>query len=313
MEQANGQKEASEVQSKEASFVIYCHTHTESGRRYIGQTSQTMEARWKKHVYAAKFSKDGRWHFPNAIRKYGPAAFSHEILQTCNSVEEANKAEQYWIDLYNTTNLIRGFNIKKGGLHTPHPIKNPWDRPEHRARCLPISLINVKKATLASSLQKTQSKPENRARLSRIMTEIAKTPDGLAQRIAASHPGKKLSPEHRAKISANDATRRPDVRAKLSTKSKAAWENNPEYRERIIQATTGRTESPETRAKIAAAGMGRIWSEESRKKLADSVRRTYCKRGHSMDDAILSMENGHQRRHCRACYKLSKSRVRAEP
>ncbi len=47
-----------------------------------------------------KNSKNGRWHFPNAVRKYGKDAFSHHVLETCYSLGEANKAEKYWAKMY---------------------------------------------------------------------------------------------------------------------------------------------------------------------------------------------------------------------
>ena len=69
-----------------------------------------MERRWAQHCVQARSSKGGRWHFPNAIRKYGKDAFSHEVLEICLSLEEANEREQYWIWTYDTTNPLRGFN-----------------------------------------------------------------------------------------------------------------------------------------------------------------------------------------------------------
>src|SRR5271155_3226832 len=118
-------------------WTLYCHTHIESGRRYIGLTSKTMERRWQKHVYAAlRFSKGGRWHFPNAIRKYGKDVFSHEVLAQSWTVEGANVTEEELILQYGTRNPGLGFNLAKGGAHIPHPIrKNPWDNPEYRAKC----------------------------------------------------------------------------------------------------------------------------------------------------------------------------------
>ena len=75
-------------------WIIYCHTHIDSGRRYIGLTMQTMMQRWKSHVYAAMNSKDGRWHFPNAIRKYGSKSFSHQVLAMSWDLEGANETEK---------------------------------------------------------------------------------------------------------------------------------------------------------------------------------------------------------------------------
>ena len=116
-------------------WTIYCHIHSESKRAYVGLTSQTMEKRWKNHIHAAMTSKNGRWHFPNAIRKYGKEAFSHRVLEICDSLEKANWREEAWIELFETRDPRFGFNLMRGGAHVPHPIrKNPWNDPEYRKK-----------------------------------------------------------------------------------------------------------------------------------------------------------------------------------
>jgi len=99
------------------SWTIYCHVHTESGRRYVGLTKHTMMHRWNQHCAQSKTSKDGRWHFPNAVRKYGKDAFSHEVLEICHDLDVANLAEECWIELLETRNPEKGFNLAKGGAH----------------------------------------------------------------------------------------------------------------------------------------------------------------------------------------------------
>ena len=114
-------------------WTIYCHTHIESGRHYIGLTKQTWQDRWAGHVSQALSRKSGWGHFQNAIRKYGKDAFSHQELERCESLEEANFAEVKWIEFYNTRNPDFGFNIAKGGGAKPHPVKaDYWNTPGFR-------------------------------------------------------------------------------------------------------------------------------------------------------------------------------------
>ena len=265
-------------------WTIYCHTHIESGRRYVGLTSQTWRKRWKNHMSAAKSSKGGRWHFPNAIRKYGKDAFSHEVLEISGTLEEANSAEEKWIAHFDSRNPKKGFNLEKGGGHTPHPTKNPWDRPEYRAKCLPISRENQKKAAAAASAQKTQSRPEVRAKLSTVMKELANTPEGRAQRVAAANPGKTLGPEHRAKISASSRSKDSDVRARISAGVRKAF-TDPEVKVRVMAASKKGMAHPEVREAISRRNRER-------------PRRTHCKNGHPMDDVYI-YKNGVRK--CRAC------------
>jgi group I intron endonuclease len=150
-------------------WTIYCHMHIETRRCYVGLTSQTMEQRWKNHICAAKFSKNGRWHFPNAIRKYGKDAFSHQILEICDSLEKANWREEAWIELFETRDPEFGFNLMRGGAHIPHPIrKNPWNDPEYRAKLLPTldmkaTFTPQARAKLRASLDSPESKAKQSA------------------------------------------------------------------------------------------------------------------------------------------------------
>ncbi len=133
-------------------------------------TSQTWKQRWNQHISKSRSSKGGRWHFPNAIRKYGKDAFSHEVFEVCDTLEEGNTAEKKWISHFDSRNSEKGFNLAKGGQHIPHPVKNPWDRPEYRAK-----VIATMKARLSDPLvrermsltsKEVHSRPEVRAKMS---------------------------------------------------------------------------------------------------------------------------------------------------
>ncbi len=151
-------------------WTIYCHQHIESGRRYVGLTKLTMLKRWNSHVHSSNRKKGGWSHFANAIRKYGKDAFSHEILEVCSDLEVANLAEESWIELLETRNPEKGFNLAKGGAHTPHPVKNPWDRPEFRDKV--VAGMKRKgqdpawRASVSSGLKLALQDPEIKARMS---------------------------------------------------------------------------------------------------------------------------------------------------
>lgn len=77
-------------------WTIYCHTHVDSGRRYIGLTKQAMMKRWKNHVHAAQHSRDGRWHFPNARN---PANFRY-VTSKHISLNASISREYWWADTF---------------------------------------------------------------------------------------------------------------------------------------------------------------------------------------------------------------------
>jgi group I intron endonuclease len=104
-------------------FTIYCHTNKVNGKRYVGQTKQSMAQRWDVHVYhALKYWKAPRCRvFANAIRKYGADAFEHEVLEVVATQEEANVAEVKWIACMNCR-VPHGYNLDAGGGRVPrHP------------------------------------------------------------------------------------------------------------------------------------------------------------------------------------------------
>ncbi len=153
-------------------WTIYCHTHIVSNRRYVGLTSRTWQRRWAQHLVQARSRSSGWSHFPNAIRKYGKDAFSHEVLETCDTLEAANAAEERWIEELGTRDPTKGFNTAKGGGFYPNPEKkNPWDRPEFREKMLSVALPRLIAAgslpsTRAAS-RATLATPEGKAALSR--------------------------------------------------------------------------------------------------------------------------------------------------
>lgn len=198
-------------------WTIYCHTHISSGRKYVGLTVRAWQRRWSQHVTQSMKSSGGRSHFQNAIRLYGKSAFSHEVLETCDSLEDANAAENKWIEELGTRNPVKGFNLMIGGQHVPHSKKNPWDRPGMRDVYLEAFRNPVVREKLRSaSMGKTQSQE---ARMKN----------------SAAHKGKILNLEHRSKISLSLRGRSPSQKT----------------REKISASMSGRTLSSETRAKIS--------------------------------------------------------------
>lgn len=282
------------------SWTIYCHTHIESGRRYVGLTSRSMERRWSQHVSQARSTKDGRWHFPNAIRKYGKDAFSHEVLEVCHSLEVANLAEECWIEFFEARNPEKGFNMARGGFHIPHPVKSPWDDPEYRSKQSHNSKMMWERPGFRSK------------NLPRLLAFVNNPEFRAANRIRLSTPESR----ERQRIAACEAISRPEVRAKMSAAqtgkkhsaerrqkvSDAVKNRSPELKERIRQKLIGRKHTEEAKRKISAARKGKPLSQKNRDAIAKARRPkiTHCKHGHSMDDAYIK-PNGD--RNCRACHK----------
>lgn len=100
-------------------FLIYKHKNTINKKVYIGQTNRTMEKRWCGHCKAT-LSNVSTCIFQNALRKYGFECWEHEILEdNIYSKQEANIAEIFWIDFYQSNNKEFGYNMTPGGEYSP--------------------------------------------------------------------------------------------------------------------------------------------------------------------------------------------------
>jgi hypothetical protein len=97
------------------SFVVYKITNTVNGKIYIGITKQIIK-RIGNHIYYFKNpNSNNNSYLHKALRKYGLENFTIEILEVCNSLEELNNKEVYWISNFQSTNSILGYNLDSGG------------------------------------------------------------------------------------------------------------------------------------------------------------------------------------------------------
>jgi group I intron endonuclease len=157
-------------------FTIYCHTNKVNGKQYVGQTTSTMEWRWKGHVWKAK-QPGGVRLLGAAIRKYGPEAFDHEVLEVLFATQqEADKSETEWIKRKRSRSP-NGYNLAAGGGGSGHHhedtkqrLRNVWLKrtPEEKsARMLHLSTASVDQKR-RGQLRKAWSDLTSEARESRI-------------------------------------------------------------------------------------------------------------------------------------------------
>lgn len=130
-------------------MIVYIYTFP-NGKKYVGQTIQTLNNRAKQG--------EGYINSPavyNAIKKYG---WDNIVIETfsCTSKQEMNELEQHYIKLYNTTNNQYGYNLTVGGEGFPRLdrelICNLWNEGlsigeiADKVNCLGISVTNILQA-----------------------------------------------------------------------------------------------------------------------------------------------------------------------
>jgi len=83
-----------------------------NGCKYIGQTTQGMNKRWKQHIDEAKRMSSKPLHC--AMRKHGNHNFIIKEICECH-IDELNDKERYYIKEYNTFESSQGYNATSGG------------------------------------------------------------------------------------------------------------------------------------------------------------------------------------------------------
>lgn len=92
--------------------AVYLATNQVNGKRYVGQTTLPVEARWAAHV-RGRFAARCRL-LSRAIRKHGREAFTVEGIATCATREELNASERFAIEWLGTV-APSGYNLTTGG------------------------------------------------------------------------------------------------------------------------------------------------------------------------------------------------------
>lgn len=90
---------------------IYIIKNTVNNKVYIGQTRNSVEQRWKEHLRHAQY---GEQLINRAMKKYGIDKFYIETLETC-SIESLDEKEMRYIELYDSTDKSKGYNVSIGG------------------------------------------------------------------------------------------------------------------------------------------------------------------------------------------------------
>ncbi len=96
-------------------MIVYLITNKINGKRYVGQTIQPMVKRFRQHC-CSSVDRSQKSAIKDAILKYGKESFEIKILAKCDSVEQMNSRESYYIRLLRTSSP-NGYNMDSGGLN----------------------------------------------------------------------------------------------------------------------------------------------------------------------------------------------------
>ena len=216
-----------------------------TGKVYIGQTTETLKERKRKHQYRAK-KGDRRTAFHIALLEYGFSAFHWDEIDQAESQEELDRKEKYWIAHYKSNDPAYGYNSMDGGIdgaltaEARQKISEAKKGDKHHYFGKHLSEEHKRRISEANKGKNTWSK------------------------------GRKLTAEHRQKIGEASKNISPETRLKLSEakKGKVPWCNgkhlSEEHRRKLSEAHKGEK----------APWYGKHLSEETRQKISESVKKS---------------------------------------
>lgn len=155
---------------------VYCVTGP-AGKKYIGIVygrKQTVAGRWCEHCSPRAATKHLR--LERAIRKYGPAAFRIQTIDSARTIEELRRKESYYILLFGTHRS--GYNGTTGDSFAAaqQALHLSRQRPEYRQRRREIALGNnamrrPEVKALARNRRVDRQEAERRARIDQLFME----------------------------------------------------------------------------------------------------------------------------------------------
>lgn len=93
-------------------MLVYLIKNTISGKQYVGQTVRTLDERWKRHGWKST-TGSRRMPISDAMGKYGKENFTISLLKTCDTLDDLNYWERWYVDNLNTW-VPNGYNLKAG-------------------------------------------------------------------------------------------------------------------------------------------------------------------------------------------------------
>ena len=181
----------------ERDYCVYIHKNKINGKKYVGQTCQEPEKRWKNGK-----GYHNNIYFTRAIKKYGWDNFEQEIVKDSLSKEEADILEKSLIKELNTLNP-NGYNAKDGGSNgRPSDITKMKLSESHKGY---VMSEETKKKIGESSKGRKHSKETKRkiseANKGHSISEETKRKIAESKKGNAFHKGHKHSKEAKEKMS----------------------------------------------------------------------------------------------------------------
>lgn len=161
-------------------MVIYIVENVVNGKRYIGKDSKNDP----NYLGSGKHQKQ-------ALKKYGRSSFRKEILEQCNTLDELNQRELYWINKYNAVERDDFYNL----TDTITPCR----------KGKPLSEEHKQRLSFAAQNRPPRTEEELKYLRQRVRESLSykdtKHSEETKQKISKANKGKSKSESHRKAMS----------------------------------------------------------------------------------------------------------------
>lgn len=98
-------------------YFIYGIVNTINEKWYVGQTTRSVDYRYRQHICSSKNPNSNEYDFPfgRALRKYGEDSFELHILEEVQNAKDLDKKERKWIKIKRSFIRDNGYNCTSGG------------------------------------------------------------------------------------------------------------------------------------------------------------------------------------------------------
>lgn len=268
--------------------VIYKITCLVNGKPYIGKTKQTLNRRIGQHKLANSV-------IGQAIRKYGWENFTVEVLEECDTPEQLNEREQFWIAHFNSK-TPNGYNCTAGGdgLSCPSVETIEKMKASSKKRFAEHPVTDETKAKQSATQTKRYENPEEREKDAVALKKYFNNPEAHEKASVAQkkrHAENPVTEETKAKQSVSmkkycaEHPQSDEQRAQHSAFMKKRFENPEERKQLSVKMSEYRAEHPYTDEEKASrsVAMKKYRAEhpvtaETRAKQSTSIRLHFAKK-----------------------------------
>lgn len=272
-------------------MFIYKITNKNNGKIYIGKTElKNPIDRFKKHIDGLKYGYHPNKHFLAAFRKYGEDSFLFEIIEETTR-DLIDSREIYFIELYQSFKREIGYNKTLGGdgLKANEEIRKKLSLANKGRKHSDKSKMNMSKAHLGCipwnkgvrGVYSVKFSDEHRKNLSKSLK-------GRIPSCCSSNKGKKLTEDHRKKLSLAKIGKTTILKGRKRPGFKNSGNFKKGQKPWNYGIKTG-PQSDDTKKKRSNSLKGRVFSKEHLEKIKETKAKKKALFGQNRDyEASLS-------------------------